>query len=396
MGSSDTLLPSSHKHQANGTNKLLKTATTYYRTLLSTSAVGYTVAVIAFIAVVLFATAYIVVDSLPDVTRLLFTRSYGEPTIFVSLASYRDPQCHKTIKDMYRKAQYPDRIHVGVYQQHGEKEDDCMKDLDLYDYVYLDNIDIQRVHFSDGLGPCDARYHCSLMYTDQDYYFQLDAHTRFAQNWDSTLVDESRNCSIQAGTDKIVLAHYPSEFKVEDDSVAKDAAEITTKFDRGFFNSDGIIQPGASVIRVPDKWCEVPFVAGGFMWGPGQMVLDVPFDPDLPFLFHGEELMYSVRLHAAGYKMFGPRHNTVFHFYNRPTFPKVWVDTPDYYVVSKLSVNKVKRSLMLVDPNSPDAQGPLATYTPPKEAVLDYYTKWKFNTTSKEDSKLDYCGSTPL
>lgn len=40
--------------------------------------------------------------------------------------------------------------------------------------------------------------------------------------------------------------------------------------------------------------------------------------------------------------------------------------------------------------------GELATYTPSKESVLAYYEKWGFNTTSKADSKFDYCGSKPL
>lgn len=322
----------------------------------------------------------------------LFAAHSNEPTIFVSIASYRDPQCHLTIRDMYEHSEFPQRVYVGVYQQHGEKEDDCLKDLDQYSYVQLQNIKINRVHFSEGLGPCTARYHCSKLFGNQDYYLQLDAHTRFANRWDSILVDEARNCSIQAETDKIVLATYPLEYKVEDDSIPNDAEHVTTKFCTAKFNSDGIVQPYAGIIRTPDRYYEVPFVAGGFMFGPGSMVNDVPFDPDLPFLFHGEELMYSVRLYTAGYRMYGPRFSTTFHFYNRPTFPKVWVDAPDYYKISKESVNKVKRSLLLFDESDPQYSGPKTTYTVDGADVEKFYERWNFNRTSKAEIKFDGCG----
>lgn len=37
--------------------------------------------------------------------------------IFVSIASYRDPLLSKTVESIFFKAQLPDRIHIGVYNQ---------------------------------------------------------------------------------------------------------------------------------------------------------------------------------------------------------------------------------------------------------------------------------------
>lgn len=250
----------------------------------------------------------------------------------------------------------------------------------------MQNIVIQRVHFSEGRGPVVARQRCSLLFADQDYFFQLDAHMRFIQDWDSVMVGEAHNASAQIGHSRVILSHYPLEYKVEDNSIPPDHNEITTKFCNAMYNTDGIIQPLAGIIKVPDDYTEVPFAGAGVMWGPGSMIHDCPYDPDLPFLFHGEELLYSVRLHSKGYRMFGPRHNTVFHFYNRPTFPKIWVDAPDYYTISKLSVEKVKRTLML---GGVDMDGPKATYSPPLADVEYYYEKWGFDLVNKTAPK--YC-----
>ena len=147
------ILPSTHHRQhISSTHKLYKSVLHSYRTLKTSNKLILYVVLIVLIGVITLSTATYLHDTILNASKSLFHVTSGEPTIYVSLASYRDPQCHKTIKDMYKKAQYPDRIHVGIYQQHGEKEDDCLKDLDQYDYIYHQNIQIQRVHFSEGLG----------------------------------------------------------------------------------------------------------------------------------------------------------------------------------------------------------------------------------------------------
>jgi Glycosyltransferase (GlcNAc) len=45
---------------------------------------------------------------------------------------------------------------------------------------------------------------------------------------------------------------------------------------------------------------QTPFAAAGFMFYAGHMLLEVPFDPHLPYLFDGEEILYSARLWTHG------------------------------------------------------------------------------------------------
>lgn len=42
-------------------------------------------------------------------------------TIFVSIASYRDPEINKTLESMYSKAHFPDLLHVAVHFQESEE-----------------------------------------------------------------------------------------------------------------------------------------------------------------------------------------------------------------------------------------------------------------------------------
>ena len=38
-------------------------------------------------------------------------------TIFVQIASYRDPECQWTVKDLFDKADHPERVYVGIFWQ---------------------------------------------------------------------------------------------------------------------------------------------------------------------------------------------------------------------------------------------------------------------------------------
>jgi hypothetical protein len=97
----------------------------------------------------------------------------------------------------------------------------------------------------------------------------------------------------------------------------------------------------------------VPFVSGGFVFAPGKSLLEVPFDPDLPYLFQGEEILHSARLWTAGYDFFTPLHNIVFHQYERTDAPRFWNDIKDYGATQAATLKKVRRVLGLESPEMP-------------------------------------------
>ena len=51
---------------------------------------------------------------------------------------------------------------------------------------------------------------------------------------------------------------------------------------------------------------------------------EVPFDPYLPWIFMGEEILLSACLWTAGYDIFSPTTNVVGHIYFRRHKPKFW------------------------------------------------------------------------
>ena len=75
-------------------------------------------------------------------------------SIFVSIASYRDAECHKTIADLYRKAAFPERVFVGAVDQ--------VPNLQLPDKAELScqgqACTVTALHCLDGMFESVARY----------------------------------------------------------------------------------------------------------------------------------------------------------------------------------------------------------------------------------------------
>jgi hypothetical protein len=104
---------------------------------------------------------------------------------------------------------------------------------------------------------------------------------------------------------------------------------------------DGILKyTGADEIHTNDEFYETPYVSGNFLFAKHQLLKDVPFDPNLDFLFVGEEMGHSVRIWTSGYNIYTPTENVVFHEYGREGKPKVWTDNK-YTDID--SVEKIKQ-----------------------------------------------------
>jgi len=86
------------------------------------------------------------------------------------------------------------------------------------------------------------------------------------------------------------------------------------------------------------------FWAAGFSFSRGEVVIEVPYDPYLPFLFFGEEIAMAVRMWTRGWDLFAPDEQIVFHRWSRcyrSTFWEVEGGAP----LKKASQARVRRLL---------------------------------------------------
>ena len=67
-----------------------------------------------------------------------------------------------------------------------------------------------------------------------------------------------------------------------------------------------------------------PFVAAGYYVAHSGILKDAPYDPFLPYIFMGEEIIMSSRYWTHGYDIFAPAYSVVGHIYERKHKPKFW------------------------------------------------------------------------
>lgn len=259
-----------------------------------------------------------------------------KPTIFVSVASYRDADCLATLRSMFGNASDASRVFAGVCEQNtNDAGEVCLP----AGFEWHDQVRRISLPHREAKGPTYARYLCSTLYRGETYFCQIDSHTRFAKGWDAKAIKTLKACP----SAKPVLTHYPHDWEhmKAENKVTSVPVLCKSKFDaHGVPTFEAVsMEPSAGGAPRP-----VPFTSGGFVFGPGEMLREVPYDPDLPQLFQGEEILYSARLWTTGYDFFTPTQNLVYHHYYRETAPKFWSDV-DYSAQQAATLAKVKKLL---------------------------------------------------
>jgi hypothetical protein len=305
-----------------------------------------------------------------------------EDTIFVSVASYRDTQCLDTIKDMFAKAKHPARIYAGICEQNtASSKESCVPT----EFKFHSNVRRITIPDNEAKGPCYARYLCSTLYRDETYFMQIDSHTTFVPDWDVKAIAALKKCP----SEKSVLSGYPHDVK----SYKVDEPSVPVLCD-SFWNSSGLPQFKAIIKGRDDfkdgKSISIPFMSGGFVFAPGQMVRDVPYDPNLPHLFQGEEILYSARAWTNGYDIFCAPVNIVLHAYYRKDEPKFWTDQKSWRTTQEASETRAKRILGLASPHIDAGSEPYALGT--ARRIVDYWAFAGLDPAAKTSkSKKTFC-----
>ena len=239
--------------------------------------------------------------------------------------SYRDPVCNSTLKSLFDNAAEPKKVFVGICQQNDNKEDqDCLEN-----YENNPNIKIIRIPHYEAKGPTYARYLCSTLANGEEYFFQIDSHTKFVKDWDKKCKDMIKEIKNKKLSDKPVLSHYPKEISDYDkyDQTSKKDTQSVPRMCKSFFNNRDMLSfMGAEILNTNGDYYQTPYVAGGMMFCETYFLDELPYDPYLPYLFVGEEILHSIRFYTNGWDVFTPKENIVFHEYTRSDKPKIWTD----------------------------------------------------------------------
>ena len=287
-------------------------------------------------------------------------------TIFISIASYRDDVCLDTLKSLFENAANPKNVFVGICQQNKPEEDqDCQLNNE-------NNCNIRtiRIPHYEAKGPTWARYLCSTLWNGEEYFMQIDSHTKFVKDWDIKCIKMIKDIIASGESKKPMLSHYPREITDHDNFQESDKTQVPRMCKAFWNNRDMLSFMGAEIQDTQGKAYQTPYIAGGMMFCDSKFLEEVPYDPNLPYLFVGEEILHSIRAYTYGWDVFTPTENIVFHEYTRATKPKIWTDNP--YYSDMAAFDKVKYYIGLIKDDS--------KLTPEIKVNLDKYGMGKVRT----------------
>jgi hypothetical protein len=156
------------------------------------------------------------------------------------------------------------------------------------------------------------------LWDGEEWYLQLDSHHRFAPGWDAKLHQQA----LKTGSPKPVLSTFGAPLLPDRDEGMSDRA---TRIEFNGFTPEGDILPrGGWIGEGSTRPVRARFVSAHFIFAPGSIVDDVPYDPDLYYL--GEEISMALRAFTHGYDLFHPGVPILSHEYIRANQPKHWKD----------------------------------------------------------------------
>jgi hypothetical protein len=243
--------------------------------------------------------------------------------IFISIASYRDPELQWTIKSAIENANNPNNLYFGVVHQGVDSE--------LFDINSTKNMSLIKMHPKEAKGAGFARAKAMELYSGQEYFLQIDSHTRFAPGWDSICIDQLNRAKNISGHSRVLLSYFPAPYEPERNGgmfLVKNNPKIKSYPTRQKILLNKRKQWTAERFEFDSKLKENPelseTVLGGFIFSDGSIVSEVPYDSEISFF--GEEVCFAMRSWTRGWDIYSPSKNIVYHFYSRGGYSKIWKD----------------------------------------------------------------------
>lgn len=237
--------------------------------------------------------------------------------IFVHIAAYRDSELVPTVLDCIARAAKPDRLRFGIVWQHTPEES-------IGAIGSLKSVRLLDIPHTESRGACWARAMGQTLYNGEEFQLQIDSHHRFTPGWDETLIKMLQDLE-KSGVRKPVITGYTPGYDPANDPAGRAQHILTMGFDR--FVPDSVLATSSNPAGsgdTPNLPFRARFLAAGLVFSRGNLITEVPYDPN--FYFYGEELNLGVRAFTHGWELFHPNRVVLWHYYTREGRPKHWND----------------------------------------------------------------------
>lgn len=267
---------------------------------------------------------------------LSLTGSEGRK-LHISIASYRDPLCPKTLHNLFSKAKHPEKLRIRVLEQSILGVDvDCLKTYchlvaedrtkgegqitvedPMKDCPFANQIFIHHLNASEAAGPTWARgllsadteedYKNGIVNT-QDHCMSIDSHMDAESEWDRKMIsmwDDAKNEYAVLSTYVVDVEHLG-----KNDLGVPHLCMVT-------FTSNVRTHATKSVHNLTKPKLTNAVWGAGLSFSKCHAELKVMVDPHTPHVFDGEEFNRAARFFTHGYDIYTPHRVYVLHDYHK-------------------------------------------------------------------------------
>lgn len=268
-----------------------------------------------------------------------------QPRIFVHIPSYRDRDTANTVAELFAKARHPERVFVGIVWQLMPGIDDDL----LFVSPRKEQIRELTYDARESRGVGWARAHCQSLWRGEEYVLQIDAHHRFADGWDELLLQQLAACP----SEKAVLSTYPQGFRLPNTIINGSPLLVVFKE----FDANSQIPALTSRLLTKEEQAEgrpvrSAFCAAGFLFGPSQVLKDIPYDPYI--YFSGEEIALALRLFTSGWDVYAPARHILWHLWDKSSRPTHWQDNADFATLQLRGHRRLRHLLGIEASSDPE------------------------------------------
>lgn len=256
--------------------------------------------------------------------------------LHISIASFRDPLCPKTLYYLFTKAKYPEKLRIRVLEQSvlgvdvdckktyckliakdkkkegGAGDEDPMKDCQYADQILIHHLDAGKA-----AGPTWARGLLSIdmekdykhgLVDTQDHCMSIDSHMNVEPEWDDKMVsmwDDAKNEYAVLSTYVVDVEHLG-----KNDLQVPHLCMVT-------FTSNVRTTATKCVYNLPKPKLTNAVWGAGLSFSKCHAELKVMVDPHTPHVFDGEEFNRAARFFTHGYDIYTPNRVYILHDYHK-------------------------------------------------------------------------------
>lgn len=261
-----------------------------------------------------------------------------DEVIFISIASYRDPDLIKTVQSCFNNAENKSRLYFSIFSQ---AEDDEHPDLS---FIPDNQIRYLKTHWSESLGACWAREIATKDIVGK-YFLQIDSHSRFKSKWDTLIINNFKK-AVRFWGNRIIITNYPDPFEINNDGSDKliDYPDLK-KLEPFWDEKSKMIQAKHTWPNIVDieNGDEQFFFSANCAFTRADIMREIPYDKEL--YFTGEEPSIAIRAYTRGIRLISPIVKFMYTNYNRENSKRRlhWDDHEKWWEINLLSYKRLSK-----------------------------------------------------